>query len=186
MGFFDRRDDKKKADAFDSPVETIDLDAPPPEPEPPAEPAAQSAPPIAADYGVDQAIQLMRTLPQDNVELVVQVVKHTLESAQIQISHIIDDATHRQQDIEGRVQVLKDEIAELEKEISTRKQEIERLEADHEETTTVRDRLVLAEKLETGGAAQKPGGKASSAKARGAPPASDKTTPKPNKVDAEK
>jgi hypothetical protein len=172
MGLFDRRDDKKKSDAFDSPVETIDLNAPPPDPEPVVQEASGSedvGP--AADYGIEQAIQLMRSLPQDNVELVVQVVKHTLESTQIKIARIIDDASQKQQDIQGRITVLRDEIADFEKEIAARKSEIATLEADYAETTTVKDRLMLAEKLGKGGSA---GAKGSGAQqARGKPNTSD-------------
>ena len=98
-------------------------------------------------YGIDDAIQLMRTLPQENVELVVRVVKHTLESTRIDIAAIIDDASQKQQRIEARVQVLKDAIADLEKEIQVRRKEIDELETDHRETTKVKERLVLAEKL---------------------------------------
>jgi hypothetical protein len=92
----------------------------------------------------------MRTLPQENVELVVRVVKHTLESTRIDIGAIIDDASQKQQRIEARVQVLKDAIADLEKEIQIRKKEIDELETDHRETTKVKERLVLAEKLTSG------------------------------------
>ena len=170
MGLFDRRDEKKKSDAFDSPVETIDLNAPPEDPQPAASrpeaaPAAvEDGDSYAADYGIEQAIQLMRTLPQDNVELVVQVVKSTLESTQIKIARIIDDATTKQQDVEGRIKVLKNEIADLENEIASRKSEIGTLEADYEETSRVKDRLVLAEKLGKGDADKRVG-----AQARGKP-----------------
>lgn len=101
-------------------------------------------------YGIDDAIQLMRTLPQENVELVVRVVKHTLESTRIDIGAIIDDASQKQQRIEARVQVLKDAIADLEREIQIRRKEIDELETDHRETTKVKERLVLAEKLTSG------------------------------------
>ena len=151
MGLFDRRDGKKKGDAFDSPVETIDLDAPPPDPELSAtEPVADELEPTA-DYGIDQAMKLMRTLPQENVELVVSVVKTTLESLHIKLPRIIEEAGQRQEDIQGRIQVLRGEIAELEKEIAARREEIASLEADYEETSTVKERLVLAEELGRGG-----------------------------------
>jgi hypothetical protein len=104
----------------------------------------------ATSYGIDDAIALMRTLPADNVELVVQVVKHTLESARIDITAIIDDASGKQERIESRVKVLRDAIADLEREISTRRTEIDQLETDHRETTKVKERLVLAEKLTQG------------------------------------
>ncbi|HLU66705.1 MAG TPA: hypothetical protein VKZ63_10540 [Kofleriaceae bacterium] len=167
MGLFDKK--KKGRDDFDSPVEQIDLSRAPAaapaaagggdddEPELPA--AAPAAAPSAAApararrssstvaYGIDDAIALMRTLPGENVELVVQVVKHTLESARIDIGAIIEDATGKQQRIESRVAVLRDAIAELEREIQARRAEIAELEADHRETTRVKDRLVLAQKL---------------------------------------
>jgi hypothetical protein len=102
-------------------------------------------------YGIDDAVALMRTLPSENIELVVQVVKHTLESARIDIGAIIEDATAKQQRIEARIKVLRDAIAELEREIDTRRAEIAQLEADNRETTRVRERLILAEKLAQGG-----------------------------------
>jgi hypothetical protein len=173
MGLFDKRDKskgKKKSDDFDSPVENIDLSAPDPapqpepEPAPPREPAkaapaalAKKAEPVEEEeddydppaFGIDKAIELMRTLPEDNVELVVQVVKLTLESTKVKIPSIIKDATRKQDDIQGRIKVLKGEIAEYEQEIAQRKEEIEGLEADFSETSTVKDRLELAEKLVT-------------------------------------
>jgi len=172
MGLFDKRDTKKKKDDFDSPVEKIDLSAPAPvemEAEPPpataepqaAAPAAQSSSQKSSDddygdydssFGIDKAIELMRTLPADNVELVVQVVKLTLESTKVKVRSIINDATRKQEDIQGRIKVLKGEIGEFEREIFTRKEEITGLEADYEETTTVKDRLQLAEKITKPGA----------------------------------
>lgn len=178
MGLFDKKDKKKKADDFDSPVEKVDLSAPPPpqaaapakpaasaasaapaQPAAPVAPAAQPAAPARAekrrqpepdfgsDYGIDKAIQLMRTLPSDNVELVVQVVKHTLESTNVHIPEIITDAKRKQDDIQGRIKVLRDEIADFEREIETRREEISRLDADYKETSLVRERLELAENL---------------------------------------
>ena len=99
------------------------------------------------DYGVDKAIELMRGLPTDNVELVVQVVKVTLESAKIRIGAIIEDAGVRLEEIQGRVKHLKGEIADLEQEIAQRRDEIGKLDSDFRETTMVKDRLQLAERL---------------------------------------
>ena len=168
MGLWDKRSDKKKqADDFDSPVEHIDLSAPV-TPAPQAVASTQDSPAIMQDdampppasrraapepdfygqsYGIDKAIQLMRTLPSDNVELVVQVVKHTLESTNVHIPEIIGDARRKQDDIQGRIKVLRDEIAEFEREIESRREEISRLDADYKETSLVRERLELAENL---------------------------------------
>src|SRR5438128_8940256 len=56
-------------------------------------------------YGIRQAIELMRGLPGDNVDLVVHVVKKTLESMGIQIEGIVEDATLKQGEIEARAAV---------------------------------------------------------------------------------
>src|SRR5690349_7440748 len=72
-------------------------------------------------YGIQNAILLMRTLPVDqNPELVVAVIKSTLESLKVKVSDIIDDASRRQQDIETRVASLRQHILDFEKEIETR------------------------------------------------------------------
>ena len=177
MGLFDKRPTSgKRKDEFDSPVEQIDLSqaAPPAAEIPPAtaaattaattataaskggsssaeaarpRPAPRPAMPDELDYGIEKAIELMRTLPQGNVELVVQVVKLALESAQIRIGTIIDDASARQERIQSRIGVLRSEISELELEINQRRTEIGTLEADFSETSTVKERLQLAEKL---------------------------------------
>lgn len=102
-------------------------------------------------YGIRNAILLMRTVPIDqNVELVVAVIKTTLESLKVKVTDIIEDATRRQQEIESRVADLRQQIIEYEREILTRKDEIGRLEADHAETTMVKGRLELAEKSPRG------------------------------------
>jgi hypothetical protein len=159
MGLFD-----KKKDDFGSPVERVDLGPPPAAQKKEApSPAKASQPPRSPDplldlsipeekprYGINQAIELMRSLPGDNVELVVQVVKRTLESTQIRLDTIIQDASRKQAEIEARAGILKQEIAELEREIGTRRAEIARLDADYRETSLVKDRLVLAEKLGNG------------------------------------
>lgn len=122
----------EKPDSFDN-TGGASAHHPPPEPPRPA-------------YGIQNAILLMRTLPVDqNPELVVTVIKSTLESLKVKVSDIIDDASRRQQEIETRVANLKQQIVDFEREIATRKDEIGRLEADHAETTTVKGRLEMAE-----------------------------------------
>lgn len=150
--------DDPVADADEA--ETVDLASSPASLKPATPPARPPRPgsesgarqrATLGNYGIDDAVALMRTLPSENIELVVQVVKHTLESARIDIGIIIDDATAKQQRIESRISVLRDAIAELEREIDTRRVEIGQLEADNRETTRVKERLVLAEKLTQGG-----------------------------------
>jgi hypothetical protein len=146
------------ASDFDSPVESVSLTAAKkPVRDERAERAAREAEEAERalrDYGIEQAIQLMRLLPGDsNVELVVQVVKKTLESTNIKVPKIIEDASRKQKDIENRVSNLEREISDLEREIQTRESEIERLQTDHKETTMVKERLQLAEQLAWAGGA---------------------------------
>lgn len=108
----------------------------------PSPPGTSAASP--GRVGIDHAIQLMRTLPTDkNVDLVVKVLRTTLESLNIHVSDIVADATKRQQEIEARVAQLTAEIAQLEQEIATRAEEIRRMEAAHAETTRVKEYLEL-------------------------------------------
>jgi len=156
--------DDDDAGYFDSPQETVSLsDAHPAGRAAPAQHGAHAAPagsgPRAAaepvddeprpHYGIDQAIQLMRALPVDqNPELVVAVIKTTLESLKVKVADIIGDANRKTKDLEERVANLKRAIADFEKEIETRREEIGRLEADHKETSSVRSRLELAERMQ--------------------------------------
>jgi hypothetical protein len=100
-------------------------------------------------YGIDDAIRLMRTLPvDDNVDLVVRVIKKTLESLSVRVPDIIDDASKRQETLKGGISEHQAAIVQLEREIEARRNEISRLEDALAETTTVRERLQLAESLQ--------------------------------------
>lgn len=106
-------------------------------------------PRVGGDYGIQQAIALLRKMPDHNLEqvkLVMRVLKQSLESAGLQLPPIIDDAIRRQGDLEDHIDKLEAEIADLENEIKERQTETARLEADLKETTMVRERLELAEK----------------------------------------
>lgn len=141
MGFFANKRDDRLATAAEPAVE---LPHAPPSQVRPLEPVASPSPRV----GIDHAIQLIRSLPTDrNVNLVVTVLKTTLESLGIRVTDIVADAAQRQKDLQGRVGQLKSEIEMLQKEIEQRAQEIVRLEAAHAETTKVRDYLE-AEELE--------------------------------------
>lgn len=98
-------------------------------------------------YGIQDAVELMRKLPlDDNPQLVMTVIKSTLESAQVLVSDIIQDAIDRLREIENRVSTLHNEIADLEAKIESRRAEIARLEYDHAEVTTVKAQLEFAER----------------------------------------
>ena len=98
-------------------------------------------------YGIAETTLLMRTLPVDqNVELVVRVIRNTLESMNVQLSDIIEDALVKEKGLQDRMDTLKAEIAEFSALIDNRRQEIGRLHDELSETTTVRERLLLAQK----------------------------------------
>ena len=150
MGIFGKREAGPPTPSEAEPTPERRATPVPPEPEPvreePARPAAAASSSMMrpGTYGIQQAIELMRKLPNENVALVVEVVKKTLESLHVDIGAIIEDAERKQTRIEERVAKLDEEIADYEEEIAARREEIAALNADGEETRTVRERLELA------------------------------------------
>jgi predicted nucleic acid-binding Zn-ribbon protein len=109
----------------------------------PSKPAPAAAPPKR--FGIDRAIQLMRSLPtEQNPELVAMVITSTLESLDMHVSEIIEDARSRQADLEARIGTIKARNGALEKEIEQGVDEIVKLEATLAETLSVKERLELA------------------------------------------
>ncbi|MDZ4697786.1 MAG: hypothetical protein SGI86_21805 [Deltaproteobacteria bacterium] len=107
----------------------------------------------AEKYGIEKAIELMRTLPSDeaSIGLVVQVIKKTLESLNVSVESIIGDAARKQLSIEERIEQLGQEVSALENEIKTRREETVRLQSDHAETTRVKERLMMTQEPVAGG-----------------------------------
>jgi predicted nucleic acid-binding Zn-ribbon protein len=96
-------------------------------------------------YGIDRAMELMRSLPTDqNPELVAMVITSTLESLDMKVAEIIEDAKSRQTDLEARIGVIKAKNSALEKEIELGVDEIVELEASLAEAMSVKERLQLA------------------------------------------
>jgi len=156
MGIFDRGGKTKPHAPTASDAEAAEAGAGDFADSPVQEVALRSAPPRAAPvaaveerphFGIAEAIKLMRDLPVDqNVELVVRVIKTTLESLKVRVPDIIADAIKKQEGLATRMSTLRSEIVELEREIQQRKEEIARHEADQSETASVKARLELAEK----------------------------------------
>jgi chromosome segregation ATPase len=107
----------------------------------------------ARGYGIQQVIDLMRSLPADlqTTDMVVRVIKRTLESASINVGAIIADATRREEQIDTRIRPLEEEIAQHQREIETRNSEITRLQTDLEEISWAKECLVRVEKKLTTG-----------------------------------
>ena len=127
--------------------------APEPAPAPPKAPQRAAAPakppePPKPSYGIDDAIALMRDLPEtDNIALVVQVIKRTLESMRVDVAAIIEDGITKQHSLENQVKTLQREIASLLQELAQRREEIASLRADQEETHSVRVLLLGSKSL---------------------------------------
>lgn len=98
----------------------------------------------ASEYGIQDAIELMRQLPNVNTDIVIGVVIKTLESAKIQVSEIISDAQERETRIENRSVELASEIEDLDVQIKKLNGEIKQLNGDLEETSKVKDLLMAS------------------------------------------
>lgn len=128
---------------------------PPPPPQAHSQPPTPSQLPIPSqlpngNFGIDEALQLARQLPNRNIDLVMQVVKKTLEALHVDVPRIIDSAQKKEQMIEDRIASLKKDIERLEGQIAGAKREIGTLEGDHKEVATLKERLVMAQKADAG------------------------------------
>lgn len=117
----------------------------PPMPQAPAPmaptPPAMAAPAVAprpTSYGIEDAIQLMRELPDNKKEMVITIVQKTLVSAKINVSTILDDATRKIERLERKNEKLAQEIRELEEAILQRKLEMDHNARDVAETREVK------------------------------------------------
>jgi len=115
-------------------------------------PMAQARPPEAKArvvktnpnaYGIEDAIKLMRQLPNVDSEILITVVNKTLESANIKVAEIISDAETKENNIGQRNSSLSTRIEQLQKEISQLNSEITTLTDDLKETTKVKNLLML-------------------------------------------
>jgi chromosome segregation ATPase len=89
-------------------------------------------------YSIEDAIKLMRELPADQRQMVVSIVERTLSSARINVKDIVDDASRKLSRLDTRSKQLAKEIAELEAGIAQRRSEIQKIDADVNETETVK------------------------------------------------
>jgi len=103
-------------------------------------------PPSSKLYGIDRAIELMRSLRAErDPELVATVIRTTLESVDTKVADIIEEARSRQAELEARIAVIKARNSALEKQIELGVDEIVELEASVAEIVSVTERLDLAQ-----------------------------------------
>jgi hypothetical protein len=125
---------------------------PPPPPAPDREPEDEAAKP----FGIEEAIQLVRQLPSRSTELVMQVVKKTLESVGVDLVKIIEAANDKETSIEKKIGGLRGKIDDLEAQIAGHKKEIAALEAEQREVSMVKERLLLAQRVDVEGGVSTP------------------------------
>ncbi|MDQ3235807.1 MAG: hypothetical protein M3Q07_28700, partial [Pseudobdellovibrionaceae bacterium] len=87
--------------------------------------AAPTLPARTGSYGIEDAIKLMRELPDNKKEMVISIVQKTLISAKINVSTILDDAGRKIDRLERKNEKLHQEIRELEEAIIQRKLEMD-------------------------------------------------------------
>jgi hypothetical protein len=122
---------------------TTDTDHEAVEPEPIETPPVV---PIEHRFGIDDAIQLMRSLPADpNSALVVRVVRVTLGAVNVSVEEIVADASRKEARIKESIAGLEARIVELEGQLGALRREIAAHQADLKETSNVRERLHLAD-----------------------------------------
>src|SRR5258708_2362150 len=100
-------------------------------------------------YGITDLIRLLKTIPitdQDS-QLVLQVIKMTLESAGVKSSLVIDDALAQERGIRDAMDMLETQLVVLGKEIDARRDQIAQLEFALSETIGARNLLASAEIL---------------------------------------
>ncbi len=119
-----------------------------PEPSQEVEPEAltPAVVPVERRFGIDDAIQLMRSLPADpNMSLVVRVVRVTLGAVHVSVEEIVEDALRKEGEIKDKIVSLESQISDLEKQLANLRREIAAHQTDLKETANVRERLHLAD-----------------------------------------
>jgi hypothetical protein len=108
-----------------------------------------SAPSDAAGhggYGIADLIRLLKVIPTDHhPQLVVQVIKTTLESVGVKSSAVIEDATIRENGMRDAIEMLGSQIVALRQEIHDRQEQMAQLDIALRETIGAKNLLVSAE-----------------------------------------
>src|SRR5260221_3395063 len=107
------------------------------EPVPAIQPSMQNdeppgrAPASTRSYSVADLIRLLKTIPVDqHPDLVVRVVKTTLESVGVHSSQVIEDAVRHEAVINERMVTLEGEIERLTAQIQSRREQIAQLNVE--------------------------------------------------------
>lgn len=96
---------------------------------------------VAGRYTIDDAIELMRQLPDDADERMMVVVCKTLESAHIRTADVLQDAEHKEQKIRRQHKGIEQEISDLQAQIDDRQKRLAQLSDSLEELTQIKARF---------------------------------------------
>ncbi len=105
-------------------------------------------PKVEPQYGIEDAIKLMRTLPKESSELVVTVVNKTLRSMNVAVEDIIKGAEEKEKSLREQNKDLEQEVKELQARIADRNKQMGAMMADLRETMEVKKRLKLSLDIE--------------------------------------
>ena len=97
-------------------------------------------------YGIGDLIRLLKNIPIDHhPELVVQVIKTTLESVGVRSSDVVEDALVQENRMRDALEMLETQIGVLAQEIEARQTQIHQLHVTLQETMAARSLLANAE-----------------------------------------
>jgi hypothetical protein len=101
------------------------------------------SPPQGSGYTVEQALDLMRSVPVEglNEKLVVQVIRSTLESAGISIPQLLDEVGRRQDQVTNEIVRIQGEIANLHQEIEAKSAQVASYQQQLAEIGSLRERF---------------------------------------------
>jgi len=142
MGLFSRQDNSSNNDDLDLELPTREDFQQPlvdePGPRTPTQPS-QAAP--SGRYGIDNAIELLRQLPESEDRQTMSVVCKTLESAQIRMSDLLQDAQQKEQKLKQQHKSLEQEIEQLQSKMDDRRKQLKQLAESLEEVTRIKARF---------------------------------------------
>jgi hypothetical protein len=98
-------------------------------------------------YGIGDLIRLLKIIPttDHHSQLIVQVIKTTLESVGVKSSFVIDDALAQEKEIRDAMEMLESQIVVLGQEIDARRDQIAQLDFALRETIGAKNLLASAE-----------------------------------------
>lgn len=97
---------------------------------------------VPPQYGIQETINLIHSLPEATPDVIIPVVIKTLESANINVNDIITDAAHREEAIESRSVDLVNSIEALEAKIAELNDEVLALNGELEDIAGVKNLLL--------------------------------------------